>query len=60
MILRKSKFHLKIFLTSNIAQSTISVDAGAVLREKGLFKAVQNVSKSICYNVLGLGHCMLF
>lgn len=42
MILRKSKFHLQIFLTSNIAQSTTSVDVGAVLREEGLVKAVQN------------------
>lgn len=42
MILRKSKFHLQIFLTSNIAQSTTSVDVGAVLREEGLVKTVQN------------------
>lgn len=47
MILRKSRFHLQIFLTSNIAPSTTPVVVGAVLREEGLVKAVQNVLKGI-------------
>lgn len=56
MIVSKAKFHLQIFLSTNIAQKATSVGVGAVLRKEGLGEAVQKVSKGICYNVPGFGH----
>lgn len=60
MIVSKAKFYLQIFVTTNRVQNATSVGVGAVLRKEGLGRAMQHVSKGICYNLPGFGHCMLF